>query len=54
MTEDQRARACAHVRESDFPETGSWMREHVQHAGFRLVDTLLKADFFDGWVFVKT
>jgi ubiquinone/menaquinone biosynthesis C-methylase UbiE len=53
LNADQRARACAHVRESDFPETGSWMREHVEQAGFRLGDTILSDEFFDGWAFVK-
>jgi ubiquinone/menaquinone biosynthesis C-methylase UbiE len=53
LNDDQRARACAHVRESDFPETGRWMREHVEQAGFRLGDTLLSDEFFDGWAFVK-
>jgi ubiquinone/menaquinone biosynthesis C-methylase UbiE len=53
LTEDQRARACAHVRESDFPETGRWMREQVEKADFRLAETLLRDEFFDGWAFVK-
>jgi ubiquinone/menaquinone biosynthesis C-methylase UbiE len=53
LTEDQRARACAHVRESDFPETGQWMREQVERAGFYLAETLLRDEFFDGWAFVK-
>jgi ubiquinone/menaquinone biosynthesis C-methylase UbiE len=53
LNDDQRARACAHVRESDFPETGPWMREQVEQAGFRLGDTLLSDEFFDGWAFVK-
>jgi ubiquinone/menaquinone biosynthesis C-methylase UbiE len=50
---DQRAKACAHVRESDFPETGRWMLEHVQAAGFRLANTILDDDFFEGWAFTK-
>ena len=53
LTEDQRARACAHVRESDFPETGRWIREHVEQAGLRLGQTILSDEFFDGWMFVK-
>jgi ubiquinone/menaquinone biosynthesis C-methylase UbiE len=53
LTEDQRARACAHVRESDFPETGRWIREHVERARFRLGQTILSDEFFDGWMFVK-
>ena len=53
LTEDQRTRACNHVRESDFPETGRWMRDHVQQAGFQLADTILEGEFFDGWSFTK-
>jgi ubiquinone/menaquinone biosynthesis C-methylase UbiE len=53
LTEDQRARACTHVRESDFPETGRWMRDHVQANGFQLADTILENEFFDGWAFTK-
>jgi ubiquinone/menaquinone biosynthesis C-methylase UbiE len=53
LSDDQRARACAHVRESDFPETGKWMRERVERAGFRIGDTILSDEFFDGWMFVK-
>jgi len=53
LTEDQRMRACTHVRESDFPETGSWMRDQVQAAGFQLADTILENEFFDGWAFTK-
>ena len=54
FTLDHRAKACAHVRESDFPETGRWMLEHVQAAGFRLASTILDDDFFKGWAFTKT
>jgi ubiquinone/menaquinone biosynthesis C-methylase UbiE len=53
LSDDQRARACAHVRESDFPETGRWVREHVEQAGFRLGQTILSDEFFAGWMFVK-
>jgi ubiquinone/menaquinone biosynthesis C-methylase UbiE len=53
LNQDQRARACAHVRESDFPETESWMRQHVEQAGFRLGETILSDEFFDGWAFVR-
>jgi ubiquinone/menaquinone biosynthesis C-methylase UbiE len=53
LTEEQRARACTHVRESDFPETGRWMREHVEQVGFRVGDTILRDEFFDGWAFVR-
>jgi ubiquinone/menaquinone biosynthesis C-methylase UbiE len=53
LTADQRTSACAHVRESDFPETGRWMYDHIQDAGFQLADTILKAEFFEGWAFVK-
>jgi SAM-dependent methyltransferase len=53
LTQEQRNRACAHVRESDFPETGRWMRDHVQQAGFRLAYTILEGEFFDGWAFAR-
>jgi ubiquinone/menaquinone biosynthesis C-methylase UbiE len=53
LTQDQRASACAHVRESDFPETGRWMREHVEQAGFRIGATILSDEFFAGWAFIK-
>jgi ubiquinone/menaquinone biosynthesis C-methylase UbiE len=53
LTVEQRARACDHVRESDYPETGGWMCEHVEQAGFRLGETLLSNEFFDGWAFDK-
>jgi ubiquinone/menaquinone biosynthesis C-methylase UbiE len=53
LNKDQRARACAHVRESDFPETGKWMREQVERAGFQLGDVILSDEFFDGWIFEK-
>jgi ubiquinone/menaquinone biosynthesis C-methylase UbiE len=53
LSEEQRASACAHVRESDFPETGRWMRDHVGATGLRLAGTILQSDFFDGWAFTK-
>ena len=53
LTDDQRTRACTHVRESDFPETGRWMRDHAAAAGFRPADTILESEFFDGWAFTK-
>jgi ubiquinone/menaquinone biosynthesis C-methylase UbiE len=53
LSADQRTRVCTHVRDSDFPETADWMREHVQAAGFRLVDTILQGEFFAGWQFAR-
>jgi ubiquinone/menaquinone biosynthesis C-methylase UbiE len=53
LTVEQRARACEHVRESDYPETGGWMREHVEAVGFHLGETPLANTFFGGWVFEK-
>ena len=35
LTVEQRERRRHHVRTSDFPETKSWMLEHVEAAGFR-------------------
>ena len=54
LTEEQRTLACNHVRESDFPETGRWMRDHVERAGFQLAHTILHAEFFAGWMFTKS
>ena len=51
LTLDQRDKACTHVRESDFPETASWMLSHVALAGFLPPQTLLQQDFFQGWAF---
>jgi ubiquinone/menaquinone biosynthesis C-methylase UbiE len=54
LTEDERTRACTHVRESDFPETAAWMRQHIEAAGFKQIRTILSHDFFRGWAFTKT
>jgi ubiquinone/menaquinone biosynthesis C-methylase UbiE len=54
LTADQRDKACAHVRESDFPETSSWMLDHVAAAGFDPPETILQQEFFDGWAFRKS
>ena len=51
LTPDQRERGVAHVRTSDFPETASWMFEHVEAAGFRPGATFLEDEFFGGWAF---
>jgi ubiquinone/menaquinone biosynthesis C-methylase UbiE len=53
LTVEQRERGVTHVRTSDFPETKSWMLEHVEAAGFAPGGTLLQEKFFDGWVFLK-
>jgi ubiquinone/menaquinone biosynthesis C-methylase UbiE len=53
LTPDQRAGACTHVRESDFPETGRWMLDHVAAAGFQTAATVLHNEFFGGWAFTK-
>jgi ubiquinone/menaquinone biosynthesis C-methylase UbiE len=53
LTPDHRAKACAHVRESDYPETGRWMQDHVAAAGFQRAATILDTSFFDGWEFTK-
>lgn len=53
LTPDQRDKACAHVRECDFPETSSWMLEHVAAAGFGPSKQILEHEFFDGWAFTK-
>jgi ubiquinone/menaquinone biosynthesis C-methylase UbiE len=53
LTLDQRDKACTHVRESDFPETASWMLDHVAAAGFAPPRPLFAHDFFDGWAFAK-
>jgi ubiquinone/menaquinone biosynthesis C-methylase UbiE len=53
LTTEQAAKACAHVRESDFPETDAWMREHVAAAGFEPPTAFLRAEFFSGYAFNK-
>lgn len=53
LTVEQRERGVTHVRTSDFPETKSWMLEHVEAAGFRPSATFLEDRFFDGWAFTK-
>lgn len=53
LTVEQRERGVNHVRTSDFPETKSWMLEHVEAAGFRPATTLLAEEFFNGWVYLK-
>jgi SAM-dependent methyltransferase len=53
LTVEQRERGVTHVRTSDFPETKSWMLEHVEASGFRLGATFLDDEFFDGWEFIK-
>jgi ubiquinone/menaquinone biosynthesis C-methylase UbiE len=54
LTPDHREKACTHVRESDFPETGTWMHRQVQAAGFKPAQTILSHDFFHGWAFTKS
>ena len=53
LTPEQCAKACTHVRESDFPETGEWMLDHVRDAGFDVDATILQNEFFTGWAFTK-
>jgi SAM-dependent methyltransferase len=53
LTIEQRERGVTHVRTSDFPETKSWMLEHVEAAGFQPGATFLEDEFFDGWAFNK-
>ena len=42
LTPEQRERGVTHVRTSDYPETKSWMLEHVEAAGFRPGATFLE------------
>jgi ubiquinone/menaquinone biosynthesis C-methylase UbiE len=51
LSADDREKACAHVRESDFPETRSWMVDQVAKAGFDPPTNLLQQEFFSGWAF---
>lgn len=46
MAPVERDKACAHIRESDFPETISWMRTAPEQAGLRLEEQFLDAEFF--------
>jgi ubiquinone/menaquinone biosynthesis C-methylase UbiE len=54
LTPDQRQKACMHVRQSDYPETGDWMRQQIEAVGFRPASTILAQDFFRGWAFTKS
>jgi len=54
LTPEQSAQACTHVRESDFPETRTWMHEHLRNAGFQLTGTILDTDLFGGWAFTRS
>jgi SAM-dependent methyltransferase len=54
LTPDQREKACTHVRDSDFPETGRWMLDHAREAGFEHGTALLHNEFFDGWAFTRS
>lgn len=54
LSPDQRASACTHVLESDFPETANEMDAMTQAAGFERGEPLLRRKFFSGWVFRKT
>jgi ubiquinone/menaquinone biosynthesis C-methylase UbiE len=51
LTSEQAAKAYAHVRESDFPETAQWMLDQVATAGFERPTNLLDSEFFAGWSF---
>ncbi len=53
LTPDQRDKACTHVRESDIPETSSWMLNHVAAAGFAQPMPILQQEFFRGWEFTR-
>jgi ubiquinone/menaquinone biosynthesis C-methylase UbiE len=53
LTPDERDKACTHVLTSDFPETSSWMLDHVEAAGFQPPTSILHNEFFGGWAFVK-
>jgi len=53
LTLEDREKAATHVLTSDFPETKTWMFDHLHQAGFECTATLLHNDFFDGWVFMK-
>jgi ubiquinone/menaquinone biosynthesis C-methylase UbiE len=53
LTPDQRAVACAHVLESDFPETAAWMKQKTEAAGFKCDAKILDTSYFSGWLFKK-
>ena len=54
LSAEYRARGVAHVLESDFPETASWMLDQVAEAGFQPGEKILSDEFFSGWAFVKS
>ncbi len=53
LSPDQRAVACSHVLESDFPETASWMTQKTEAVGFECDATILDTPYFSGWLFKK-
>lgn len=53
MAHAERAKACAHIRESDFPETIGWMHTAPEQAGLRLEEQFLDAEFFKALRFTK-
>jgi ubiquinone/menaquinone biosynthesis C-methylase UbiE len=53
LTPDQRSVACAHVLESDFPETAAWMKQKTETVGFECDATILDTPYFSGWFFKK-
>jgi ubiquinone/menaquinone biosynthesis C-methylase UbiE len=54
LTPDQRAVACTHVLESDFPEADRWMLEEMFEIGFSQTAIILQTEFFQGSIFNKT
>jgi ubiquinone/menaquinone biosynthesis C-methylase UbiE len=54
LTREAREQACAHICESDFPETVDWMRDRAEQAGLKFSEKLFEDEFFTGLGFCKT
>jgi ubiquinone/menaquinone biosynthesis C-methylase UbiE len=53
LTPEQREKVVAHVWESDFPETGTWMQTATAAAGFAPGEPLLTGEFFSAWKYAR-
>lgn len=54
LNPEQRERGVQHIRESDFPETLSWMREAARNVGFDTEMEHVRNAYFGCWSFRKT
>jgi ubiquinone/menaquinone biosynthesis C-methylase UbiE len=53
LTPAQRQLGVDHVRQSDYPESKSWILTEVEAAGFQRGNELFEDEYFGGWAFIK-